>query len=54
MGRAVQEIETHQFADRRSVTLRGPVPIEIGKRLEAADMGAAEAAPCPFGFLPGQ
>lgn len=54
----MQEIETHQFADRRSVTLRGPVPIEIGQRLEAADMGAAEAAfeaaPCPFGFAHGQ
>jgi hypothetical protein len=44
VGGAVQEIEPHQFADRRSVTLRGPVPIEIGQRLESADMGTAEAA----------
>ncbi|KFB74163.1 MAG: hypothetical protein AW09_000553 [Candidatus Accumulibacter phosphatis] len=52
------EVQRHQFRDRPLITLLRPRPVEIGQRLEASDMGAAqppfERAAGTFAFFPRQ
>ena len=39
-----EEVERHQRLEGGAVAALGPGPVEVGERLEAADMGGAQAA----------
>ena len=56
VGGVGEEVERHQRLDSGAVATLGPGPVEVGERLEAADMGGAqpalEAAACALLLLP--
>ena len=58
VGGIQHERQRHQFLHRGAVALLGPIPVEVGQRLEAPDVGRAQlplqAAPGALGLLPGQ
>ena len=44
VGGGLEEAERHQLCDGGLVALLGPAPVEVGQRLEAADVRAAQPA----------
>src|SRR5258708_36810149 len=43
VGCVLEEVEAHQRLESSPVDRRGPVPVEVAQRVEAADMGALKA-----------
>ena len=44
MGRGAQEVQPHRLLDGRALALGGPLPVEVGRRLEAPEVGVTRAA----------
>ena len=44
MGRGAQEVQPHRLLDGRALALGGPLPVEVGQRLEAPEVGVTRAA----------
>ena len=55
VGRLLDEAQLHQFLDQWPVDRLWPGPLEVGHRLEPADLGVTDAAlkapPAPFRLL---